>query len=118
MKATFNMSLISRKDLVSISNTPVANTFSSDGIIPSVEEFCISGLMGKSWHNHGDDTEEWTVTQFATTPKMSMYLLAYATGDFKYLESSFISLSGETIPVRFYALEDQIEEVFGVYLTF
>ena len=47
---------------------------------------------------------ERKVTRFETTPLMSSYVVAFANGDFKYLESSYTSpLSGKTRPLRAYA---------------
>lgn len=47
--------------------------------------------------------ERWKITKFDTTPPMSTYIVAFANGDFKYLESSVVMpLSGKTIPLRIY----------------
>lgn len=47
---------------------------------------------------------EWKITRFDKTPLMSTYLVAFANGDFKYLESSYTSpLSGKTRPLRIYS---------------
>jgi aminopeptidase 2 len=47
---------------------------------------------------------EWKITRFETTPRMSTYLVAYATGEFQHLESAFCSpLSGRTVPIRIYS---------------
>ena len=48
--------------------------------------------------------EEWTVTQFETTPPMSSYLVAFANGPFEYIEDSYTSpLSGKVRPLRVYS---------------
>lgn len=47
--------------------------------------------------------DKWKITRFQTTPPMSTYIVAYANGDFKYLEKSVVMpLSGKTIPLRIY----------------
>jgi aminopeptidase 2 len=47
--------------------------------------------------------DKWKITRFQTTPPMSTYIVAYANGDFKYLERSVVMpLSGKTIPLRIY----------------
>lgn len=49
------------------------------------------------------DEDKWKITQFQTTPPMSTYIVAWANGDFKYLEKSVVMpLSGKTIPLRIY----------------
>lgn len=47
----------------------------------------------------------WKVTRFEATPKMSTYLVAFANGDFQYLEGAFTSpISGKTRPLRIYSM--------------
>lgn len=59
----------------------------------------------------GVESGEWTVTRFETTPPMSTYLLAYANGPFKYIESAYTSpLSGKVRPLRVYTTEDKIHQ--------
>jgi aminopeptidase 2 len=46
----------------------------------------------------------WKITRFEPTPVMSTYLVAYANGEFRHLESAFYSpLSGRTVPLRIYS---------------
>jgi aminopeptidase 2 len=53
----------------------------------------------------GKDASEWIITRFATTPKMSTYIVAYANGPFTHVESSFnSSLTGKACPVRIYGV--------------
>lgn len=48
--------------------------------------------------------DAWKITKFETTPPMSSYIVAFANGDFEYLESSVkMPLSGKTIPLRIYS---------------
>lgn len=111
---------MSRKDLVSLSNTQVTNTYLSlDGTMPTLQDFHLNGFNTTTLSEEGEDQSGWNVCLFATTPKMSTYLVAYANGDFKYTESSYLSpLTKETIPIRIYALEDQIDKVYPMTLTF
>lgn len=47
--------------------------------------------------------DKWKVTHFETTPPMSSYIVAYANGPFKHLESSVeLPLSKKVIPLRIY----------------
>jgi len=55
------------------------------------------------------DNDKWKITRFNTSPPMSTYLVAWANGPFKYLESSYKSpLSGKTRPLRIYGTSDVI----------
>jgi len=48
--------------------------------------------------------ENWKITKFETTPPMSSYIVAFANGEFEYLETSVkMPLSGKTIPLRIYS---------------
>ena len=47
--------------------------------------------------------EKWRITKFEKTPPMSTYLVAFANGDFKHLETSVkMPLSGKTVPLKIY----------------
>ena len=66
--------------------------------------------------------DKWKITKFEQTPKvctlafvrttvnhltcqMSSYLVAYANGEFEFIESSYVSpLSGKTRPLRVYGI--------------
>jgi aminopeptidase 2 len=51
-----------------------------------------------------DTSSEWIVTRFETTPKMSTYIVAFASGPFAHLESSFTSpLTERVCPSRIYS---------------
>jgi aminopeptidase 2 len=53
----------------------------------------------------------WVATTFQKTPIMSTYLVAWANGDFRYLESSFTSpLSGKKIPLRIYTTPEHLHQ--------
>ena len=105
IQATFSVSLISRADTVNLSNMPVI----------SEEEYTSKGLSGADsaiaylteWFSSlttQDQKSKWKITHFDKTPLMSTYLVAFANGDFKHLESSYTSpLSGKTRPLRIYS---------------
>lgn len=49
--------------------------------------------------------DQWKVTSFQKSPLMSSYLVAYANGSFKHLETSTISpLTEKVIPLRVYSM--------------
>lgn len=57
----------------------------------------------------GDDL---VVTRFEETPLVSTYLVAFACGEFAYLDSEHHSkLTGKTVPVRTYVTPNQVEKV-------
>lgn len=79
LKATFALSIEVPSDQVALSNMPVR------GIEPS------------------GNRAGWQVVTFHTTPVMSTYLLAWAVGDFAYLEAfTEQSYNGRKVPVRVY----------------
>ncbi|KAH9169597.1 leucyl aminopeptidase [Lactarius sanguifluus] len=86
LKATFSVTLVSRKGTVSLSNMPAL----SDAPISDVHtEALFEGVKDGSWN----------ATRFETTPPMSTYLLAIANGEFVHLESSYKSpTQWETTP--------------------
>ncbi|KAI0294885.1 leucyl aminopeptidase [Multifurca ochricompacta] len=95
-KATFSVTLISRKDTVSLSNMPER---ADVAVANEHTEALFEGVKDGSWY----------ATTFETTPPMSTYLLAFANGEFVHLESSYKSpLSGKVRPLRIYATPDAI----------
>lgn len=85
MKASFEIDIEIPEDQVAISNTPVKDS-----------QDLGSGLK-RVW--------------FDKTPVMSTYLLAWAVGDFKYVEKyTTRKYNGSPIPVRVYATAGQEEE--------
>lgn len=85
MKATFSLDIELPADQTAVSNTPVEATH--------------------------ETSEGCKRVSFETTPVMSTYLLAWAVGDLKYIETfTAQEYRGNKIPVRFYAtagLEEQ-----------
>ncbi|KAH9981908.1 leucyl aminopeptidase [Russula compacta] len=96
LKATFSVTLVSRKGTVNLSNMPAH----PDVVVADpLTEALFEGVKDGSWH----------ATSFEKTPPMSTYLLAIANGEFAHLESSYKSpLSGKVRPLRIYATSDVI----------
>ncbi|KAF9504838.1 hypothetical protein BS47DRAFT_1438322 [Hydnum rufescens UP504] len=93
LKAQYTITLISRSDTVSLSNMPA------------------SSEVPHGSNNSPGAQNEWKVTVFEKTPPMSSYLVAFANGQFEYLESSYKSpLSGRIRPLRIYATPDSIHQ--------
>lgn len=80
LKATFDFSIEVPSDQVALGNMPVKATTPSDRV----------GL---------------NLVSFETTPAMSTYLLAWAVGDFAYVEAfTEHKVNGKPVPVRVYAV--------------
>ncbi|KAH9933689.1 peptidase family M1-domain-containing protein [Amylocystis lapponica] len=87
LKATFAVTLVSRPDVVNISNMPVASETNNRPLPLS------------------DSMDDWKITRFELSPPMSTYLVAFATVPYVYVESSYKSgLSGTVRPLRVYSM--------------
>lgn len=83
-KATFRISIEVSKELTVLSNMPLEKETETD----SEKKLCI----------------------FAKTPKMSTYLVAWAIGQFEYVESSTArEYNGARLPIRVYTIPGQSE---------
>ncbi|KAJ7066128.1 leucyl aminopeptidase [Mycena amicta] len=105
LKATFAVTLVSRVGTVNLSNMPAVSEhpfdFNSDAAAIGLSD---------SFTPATSDAGNWIVTRFATTPKMSTYIVAFACGPFAYSELEYTSsLSGRTVPVRLYATPDIVK---------
>ncbi|KAM3467491.1 hypothetical protein NHJ6243_000112 [Beauveria neobassiana] len=89
MKATFSLDIELPADQTAVSNMPVATTTTTTTTTTTEETTTTEGRKRVS---------------FETTPVMSTYLLAWAVGDLKYIETwTEREYRGSKIPVRFYA---------------
>ncbi|KAK9460627.1 peptidase family M1-domain-containing protein [Lipomyces oligophaga] len=94
LKATFDFSITIPEDWTALSNMPEVSS-------KTPEDGKKAGLAG---------TKLKTVT-FATTPIMSTYLLAWACGDFEYVEAFTDKLyDGKKIPVRVYTTTGLVKQ--------
>ncbi|SCZ87979.1 BZ3500_MvSof-1268-A1-R1_Chr2-1g04106 [Microbotryum saponariae] len=128
LKATFAIQMISRTDSISLSNMDVIATkhlgaggdfprtslleesfFTQDG--PAINTVTSVSAIPAQSVSHGDFKDDWSLITFATLPKVSTYLVAFANGPFAHLESTFTStISGKVIPLRVYATADCVEQ--------
>lgn len=96
LKATFSITLISREGTTNISNMPAISeeTIEHGTNVPSeLEQLVVS-----------TKNEAWKITRFQTTPPMSTYIIAFANGEFKYIETTVVMpISGRTVPLRIYS---------------
>lgn len=86
LKATFDVSVEVPEDWTALSNMPViSSTTPGDG------------------KKSAESTKNVKIVKFERTPIMSTYLLAWATGDFEYVEAfTERSYNGKKVPVRVY----------------
>ncbi|TFK42895.1 peptidase family M1-domain-containing protein [Crucibulum laeve] len=85
LKATFGITLISRADTVNLSNMPAT---SEDVLSSGVQ---VSEDIKDIVSTLENEKEKWKITRFETTPPMSSYIVAFANGNFEYLERSVVS---------------------------
>ncbi|KAJ2987276.1 hypothetical protein NUW54_g9473 [Trametes sanguinea] len=104
LKATFTITMLSKVDSVNLSNMMVKSEKACNTPDALKDDPWLTMKAGTL-----DDQSQWKITRFETTPPISTYLVAYANGPFKYLESSYKSpLSGKVRPLRIYATDDII----------
>ncbi|KAK7463560.1 Aminopeptidase 2 mitochondrial [Stygiomarasmius scandens] len=102
LKATFDITLVSKVDTVNISNSAAISeeTFSANDQKHLALKETFPQLDG-----------QWKITKYQTTPIMSTYLVAFANGPFEYIESTVkLPLSNKTVPLRVYATADLIHQ--------
>ncbi|KAK7463587.1 Aminopeptidase 2 mitochondrial [Stygiomarasmius scandens] len=100
LKATFDITLISKANCVNLSNSAAI----SDQVF-SVNDH--SHLALKEVFPTLND--QWKITKFQTTPIMSTYIVAFASGPFEYIESTVtLPISNTTVPLRVYATTSHI----------
>lgn len=108
LKATFFVTLVSRKGTVNLSNMPARSNIA---VIDTLTETLFEGVKDGSWHATSFETtppvsvERIRAPDRLTMEQMSTYLLAFANGEFVHLESSYQSpLSGKVRPLRIYSI--------------
>ncbi|KAF8311311.1 leucyl aminopeptidase [Clavulina sp. PMI_390] len=111
LKARYTITLISRSETISLSNMPATSEVPYSGS-RDVHPVGVRKLV--SMYPHADPSKaanEWKVTTFERSPLMSSYLVAFANGDFNYLEDSYISRrSGISRKLRLYTTPDLIHQ--------
>ncbi|KAL4067568.1 leucyl aminopeptidase [Scleroderma citrinum] len=112
LKATFAITMISRADTVNLSNMPIISEKIYNAEETDDKDEALTMLLSRlTLHTEDNKKEEWKITRFMSTPPMSTYLVAYANGQFAYLESSYKSpLSGVVRPLRVYSTPDVIHQ--------
>ncbi|KAL0947133.1 hypothetical protein HGRIS_013264 [Hohenbuehelia grisea] len=104
LKATFEVTMISRADTVSLSNMP---SISEEPCDPQASKDPYLAKLLQALPSG----EKWKITRFQKTPPMSTYIVAWANGPFEYTEKIITSpLSGKEIPLRIYATPDIVSQ--------
>lgn len=132
LKATVSFKMIHRKENTALSNMPVEKETSvshadienllktADLGVPAAYQSTQANEAAPAGKTEGkteikstadEASDDWVLTEFGKTPKLSTYLIAWAEGPFKKLSSSFTSAkSGREIAVNVYATEDFIAQ--------
>jgi len=132
LKATFTVSMIAPEKQTVLNNMPEVSSKpwkASSSASPEsalAEGYELGSLVdlvstsGKTEGQSEGKTESstsasWKITKFEKSPPMSTYLVAFACGEFEYLSSEHKSTTGKTVPLRIYAVKDQIKQAqFGL----
>ncbi|THU99057.1 zincin [Dendrothele bispora CBS 962.96] len=102
LKATFDVTLIFKTDMVNISNSAVV----LEKAFPPNDQDYLD--LKEAFPTLND---KWKITKFHRTPKMSTYIVAFASGPFEYIESKVkLPISGMEVPLRVYATADIIHQ--------
>ncbi|KAG1728236.1 hypothetical protein EDB19DRAFT_1913890 [Suillus lakei] len=102
LKATFAVTIISRADMVNLSNMSIGSEVIYEPQTTKVEDPSLETLFS-ALTTQDSPKAQFKISNFQTTPLMSTYPVAYANGRFAYLESSYKnSLSRNTRPLRIY----------------
>lgn len=107
LKATYSMRMIHRDDTTALANMPAEKEGALD--TQRVHDALLVDALGFAAPDLGKGS--WKVTEFATTPKVSTYLVAWGNGEFKYIEGSYTSpLTGRKVPMRVYTTPEYIHQ--------
>ncbi|SJX60857.1 probable AAP1-alanine/arginine aminopeptidase [Sporisorium reilianum f. sp. reilianum] len=125
LKATYTFRMIHRKDTTALANMNVVSSkhisqVEQDKLLRAAElglDHISLGAGKTEGKTEGKiqvsstASNDWTLTEFATTPKVSTYLVAWANGPFVSLESSYTSpLTGKVIPMKVYTTPEYIHQ--------
>lgn len=107
LKATYRFRMLHRQDTTALANMPSVDTKPVDAE-KAAEALKVKQLQYEA-PPLGQDV--WVLTEFAPTPKVSSYLVAWANGVFEYIESSYTSpLTGQDVPMRVYTTPEYIHQ--------
>lgn len=107
LKATYAMRMLHRDGTTALANMPATGERALDarGVHDALRvealAFGAPELGGGAWKE----------TCFATTPKVSSYLVAWGNGEFRHIEGAYTSpLTGRRVPLRVYTTPEYIHQ--------
>lgn len=108
IKATVQITQITRQGTTALSNTAAISSDVSDGKFPETALLTSDVLEGIGAASSSTD---WSITKFEPTPKVSSYLVAWANGPFCSKESHYTSpLTQKKIPLRVFATAEHAHQ--------
>ncbi|MBW0464711.1 hypothetical protein O181_004426 [Austropuccinia psidii MF-1] len=108
IKATVQLSQITKKGTIALANTSPESSEPSSGQFPPTNLLTQELLEGVG---KASETNDWVLTRFEPTPKISSYLVAWANGPFHFKESHYISpLTKQKIPLRVFATAEHAHQ--------
>ena len=106
-KATYTFRMLHRTNTTALANMPSVRSQHVD--VAQVAKLLHIDDLHLDMSALGDDS--WTLTEFAKTPKMSTYLVAWANGVFRYIEGAYTSpITGQQVPMRVYTTPEYIHQ--------
>ena len=126
LKSTYAVSMIAGEKETVLSNMPEVSSkpwkapshVSEDSVFNDGYE--LGSMLGQPLSlgktQGGEPSGEWKITKFETSPLMSTYLVAFACGEFAYLNSEYQSAkTGKVVPLRIFSTPDTIKQArFGL----
>ncbi|KAG0149414.1 hypothetical protein CROQUDRAFT_74268 [Cronartium quercuum f. sp. fusiforme G11] len=111
IKATVQISLITRNNTVPLANTSPISSEPSDGTFPTTNLINAPHLEILGYSQKSNEIKDWVLTKFEATPKVSTYLVAWANGPFQFIEGSYKSpLTQKIIPLRVFSTGEHIHQ--------
>lgn len=107
LKASYTVRLVHRAHTTALANMPSVASKHADAA--SIEQLLQTKALSFDVPDLG--SSPWVVTEFAPTPKVSSYLVAWADGEFVSIEGSFTSpLTNAVVPLRVYTTPEYIHQ--------
>ncbi|EGO21509.1 hypothetical protein SERLADRAFT_372157 [Serpula lacrymans var. lacrymans S7.9] len=112
LKATFAITMISRDDTINLSNMPVVSEkIWSPSNTSEDNDTSLVRLFSSLTTETSSSEDKWKISQFMTTPLMSTYVVAFANGDFSYLESSYTTQFALDIKAKVLPLYEKVFDI-------
>ena len=111
LKASYTVRMIHRAGTTALGNMPATSERSVDAseidALPRSRELDLPAPHPAQ----ALSKDSWTLTEFAPTPKVSSYLVAWANGEFVHVDGDFTSpLTQKKVPLRVYTTPEYIHQ--------